>query len=188
MNLVYRNNQIVMIMMKKEHWEKEEWPTRVEFDVSDENIQNEPVRESKKIILPPLHIKLGLMKQYVKALDKDDACFNRHVARMGESRNRVLVGRPKGKRPLGRLRRRWEDNIKMDLRQVGCDDRDWIKLAQDRGRWWAYVRAAMNLRFPSKPFDRAESLSHADDDDDDDDDDGGGGGGYYYYYYYYYYY
>ncbi|KAJ4430052.1 hypothetical protein ANN_22260 [Periplaneta americana] len=72
-----------------------------------------------------------------------------HVARMGESRNayRVLVGRPEGKRPLGRPRRRWEDNIKMDLREVGYDDRDWIDLAQDRDRWRAYVRAAMNLRW-----------------------------------------
>ncbi|KAJ4434425.1 hypothetical protein ANN_22987 [Periplaneta americana] len=75
-----------------------------------------------------------------------------HVARMGESRNayRVLVGRPEGKRPLGRPRRRWEDNIKMDLREVGCDDRDWINLAQDRDRWRAYVRAAMNLREEEK--------------------------------------
>ncbi|KAJ4448971.1 hypothetical protein ANN_00363 [Periplaneta americana] len=73
-----------------------------------------------------------------------------HVARMGESRNayRVLVGRPEGKRPLGRPRRKWEDNIKMDLREVGYDDRDWINLAQDRDRWRAYVRAAMNLRVP----------------------------------------
>ncbi|KAJ4444578.1 hypothetical protein ANN_06373 [Periplaneta americana] len=73
-----------------------------------------------------------------------------HVAHMGESRNayRVLVGRPEGKRPLGRPRRRWEDNIKMDLREVGYDDRDWINLAQDRDRWRAYVRAAMNLRVP----------------------------------------
>ncbi|KAJ4452331.1 hypothetical protein ANN_03856 [Periplaneta americana] len=71
-----------------------------------------------------------------------------HVARMGESSNayRVLVGRPEGKRPLGRPRCRWEDNIKMDLREVGYDDRDWINLAQDRDRWRAYVRAAMNLR------------------------------------------
>ncbi|KAJ4450901.1 hypothetical protein ANN_02335 [Periplaneta americana] len=71
-----------------------------------------------------------------------------HVARMGESRNayRVLVGRPEGKRPLGRPRRRWEDNIKMDLREVGYDGRDWINLAQDRDQWWAYVRAAKNLR------------------------------------------
>ncbi|KAJ4435343.1 hypothetical protein ANN_17955 [Periplaneta americana] len=70
-----------------------------------------------------------------------------HVARMGESRNayRVLVGRPEGKRPLGRPRRRWKD-IKMYLREVGYDDRDWINLAQDREGWRAYVRAAMNLR------------------------------------------
>ncbi|KAJ4449068.1 hypothetical protein ANN_00463 [Periplaneta americana] len=71
-----------------------------------------------------------------------------HVARMGESRNayRVLVGRPKGKRPLGRPRRRWEDNIKMDLREVGYDGRDWTDIAKDRDQLRAYVRAAMNLR------------------------------------------
>ncbi|KAJ4441929.1 hypothetical protein ANN_11792 [Periplaneta americana] len=75
-----------------------------------------------------------------------------HVARMGESRNayRVLVGRPEGKRPLGRPRRTWEDNIKMDLREVGYDDRDWINLVQDRDRWRAYVRAAMNLKWMSE--------------------------------------
>ncbi|KAJ4438525.1 hypothetical protein ANN_14470 [Periplaneta americana] len=73
-----------------------------------------------------------------------------HVGRMGESRNayRVLVGRPEGKRLLGRHRRRWEDNIKMDLREVGYDDREWINLAQDRDLRRAYVRAAMNLRVP----------------------------------------
>ncbi|KAJ4437782.1 hypothetical protein ANN_13720 [Periplaneta americana] len=73
-----------------------------------------------------------------------------HVARMGEFRNayRVLVGRPEGKRPLGRPRRRWENNIKMDLREVGYDGRDWIILAHDRDQWWAYVRATMNLRVP----------------------------------------
>ncbi|KAJ4431590.1 hypothetical protein ANN_20189 [Periplaneta americana] len=71
-----------------------------------------------------------------------------HVARMGGSRNayRVLVGKLEGKRPLGRPRRRWEDNIKMNLREVGYDDREWINLAQDRDQWRAYVRAAMNLR------------------------------------------
>ncbi|KAJ4433050.1 hypothetical protein ANN_15307 [Periplaneta americana] len=73
-----------------------------------------------------------------------------HVARMGESRNayRVLVGRSEGKSSLGRPRRRWEDNIEMDLRNVGYDDRDWINLAQDRDRWLAYVKAAMNLQVP----------------------------------------
>ena len=59
-----------------------------------------------------------------------------------------LVGKPESKRPLGRPRRRWEDNIKMDLREVGCDPRDWIALAEDRDQWQAYVRAVMNLRVP----------------------------------------
>ena len=73
-----------------------------------------------------------------------------HVARMEQFRNSygVLVGKPESKRPLGRPRRRWEDNIKMDLRQVGCDPRDWIALAEDRDQWRACVRPAMNLRVP----------------------------------------
>jgi len=61
---------------------------------------------------------------------------------------RDLLGKPEGKRPLGRPRRRWEDNIKMDLREGRCGDVDWIKLAQDRDRWRALVNAVMNLRFP----------------------------------------
>ena len=73
-----------------------------------------------------------------------------HVARMDQSRNayRVLVGKPEGKRPLGRLRRRWEDNIRMDLREVGCDPGEWIDSPEDRDQWRAYVRAATNLRVP----------------------------------------
>jgi hypothetical protein len=73
-----------------------------------------------------------------------------HVARMGERRDvyRVLVGKPEGKRQLGRPRRRWEDNIKMDLREVGCGGIDWIELAEDRVRWRALVNAVMNLRVP----------------------------------------
>jgi len=61
---------------------------------------------------------------------------------------RVLVGKPRGKRPLGRPRSRWEDNIKMDLQEVGCGVMDWIKLAQDRDRWRALVNAVMNLGVP----------------------------------------
>ena len=61
---------------------------------------------------------------------------------------RVSVGKPEGKRPLGRSRRRWEDNIKMDLREVGCDPGEWISLAEDRVQWRAYVSAVMNLRVP----------------------------------------
>jgi hypothetical protein len=67
---------------------------------------------------------------------------------MGERRGeyRVLVGKPEVKRPLGRPRHRWEDNIKMDLHEVGCRDMDWIELAQDRDRWRALVNTVMNFR------------------------------------------
>ena len=61
---------------------------------------------------------------------------------------RVVVGRPEGKRPLGRPRRRWEDNIKMDLQEVGRGCGDWRELAQDRDRWRALVSTVMNLRVP----------------------------------------
>jgi hypothetical protein len=73
-----------------------------------------------------------------------------HVARMGEGRGvyRILVGRPKGKRPLGRPRRKWEDSIKMDLREIGIDGANWIQLAQDTVQWRACVNTVMNLRIP----------------------------------------
>ena len=72
------------------------------------------------------------------------------MARMGKGRGvyRVLVGKPEGKRPLGRPRRRWGDNIKMDLQEVGGSRRDWMELAQDRDRWRALVITVMNLRVP----------------------------------------
>jgi hypothetical protein len=66
---------------------------------------------------------------------------------MGEERKmyNVLVGKPEGRRPLGRPRRRWEDGVRVDLREIGLEDVDWIRLAQDRDRWWAVVSAVMNL-------------------------------------------
>ena len=69
---------------------------------------------------------------------------------METSRNayRILVGKPEGKRPLGRPRHIWEDNIKIDLREVGCDLGDWIALAENRDQWRAYVRVVMNIQVP----------------------------------------
>ena len=73
-----------------------------------------------------------------------------HVARMAEGRgvHKVLVGKPEGKRPLGRPRRRWEDTIKMDLQEVGRGCGDWMVLTQDRDRWRALVSTVMNFRVP----------------------------------------
>ena len=72
------------------------------------------------------------------------------MARMGEESGvyRVLVGRPEERRPLGRTRRRWVDNIRMDLQEVGCGYMDWIGRAQDKDRWRTFVSAVMNLRVP----------------------------------------
>ena len=94
-----------------------------------------------------------------------------HVARMGEVREvyRVLVGKPEGRRPLGRPRRRWVDNIRMDLQEVGCLYMDWIGLAQDRDRWRTLVSTVMNLRVPwnagnfltsCKPVSFSRTLHH----------------------------
>jgi hypothetical protein len=73
-----------------------------------------------------------------------------HVVCMGEVRgaHNILVGRPEGRRPLGRPRRRWEDNIKMDLTEIGFGDVDWIHWARDRDRWRSLVNTVMNLRVP----------------------------------------
>jgi hypothetical protein len=74
----------------------------------------------------------------------------RHVARMGEGKGvyRALVEKPEVKRPLGIPRRRWEDDIEMDLREIGVDGANWIRLAQDRVQWRAFVNTVMNFRVP----------------------------------------
>jgi hypothetical protein len=86
----------------------------------------------------------------VRAIKSRRMSWAGHVARMGEGRGvyRVLVGMPEGKKPLGRPRRRWEDNIKMDLREIGIDGANWIQLAQDSVQLRAFVSRVMNLRVP----------------------------------------
>jgi hypothetical protein len=86
-----------------------------------------------------------------------------HGARMGEGRDiyRVLVGKPEGKRPLGRPRCRWELNIKMDLREIEIDGTNWTRLAQDRVQWRAFVNTVMNLRVPYESrlfFDKLSNM------------------------------
>ena len=107
--------------------------------------KDEITREWRK-----LHNALYSSRNIIRCLKSRRLRWAGHVARMEQFRNayRVLVGKPESKRPLGRPRRRWKDNIKMDMREVGCDPREWIDLTEDRDQWRAYVRAVMNLRVP----------------------------------------
>ncbi|KAJ4428052.1 hypothetical protein ANN_24066 [Periplaneta americana] len=107
--------------------------------------KDEVIGEWRKLYNTELHA-LCSSPEIIRNIKSRRLRWAGHVARLGESRNayRVLVGRPEGKRPLGRWRRRWEDNIKMDLREVRYDDREWINVAQDRDQWRAYVRAAIS--------------------------------------------
>ena len=86
----------------------------------------------------------------IRVIKSRRMCWAGHVARMGERRGvyRVLVGKPGGKRPLGRPRLKWEDNINIDLQEVGCGSMDWIELAQGRYRGRALVNTLINLRVP----------------------------------------
>jgi hypothetical protein len=103
--------------------------------------------EQKKLHNGELH-NLYSSPDIVRQIKSGRMRWAGHVARMGEERNvyRVWVGMPEGKRPLERPRRRWEDGIKMDLREIGCRGVEWIHPAQDRDRWRAVVNAVMNLR------------------------------------------
>ena len=86
----------------------------------------------------------------VRVLKSRRMRWTAHVARMGEEKGiyRALLGKPGGRRPLGKPRRRWVDNIMMDLQEMGCGYMDWIGLAQDRDRWRTPVSAVMNLQVP----------------------------------------
>jgi len=110
--------------------------------------RNEVTRELRKLHNEELRNFYSL-PNIVRVVKSRRMRWAEHVARMGEGRDvhRVLVGKPEGKRPLGRPRPRWEDNIKMDLGEVG-GFRDWMELAQDRDRWRALVSTVMKLRVP----------------------------------------
>jgi hypothetical protein len=109
--------------------------------------RNEVTGEWRKLHNEELH-DLYSSPSIVRVIKSRRIGWAGHVARMGEERGvyRVVVGKPEGKRPLGRSRRRWEDNIRMALQEVGCGGMDWIGLAKDRDRWREIVNAVVNLR------------------------------------------
>jgi hypothetical protein len=109
--------------------------------------RDEVTAEWKKLHSEELH-NLYSSPDIIRQVKSRRMRWAEHVARMGEERNvyKVLVGKPEGKRPPGRPRHRWEDEIRMDLKEIGLGDVDWIRLAQDRDRWRAVVSAVMNLR------------------------------------------
>jgi hypothetical protein len=111
--------------------------------------KREEDRSWRKLHNDELH-SLYSSPNIVKVIKSRRMWWAGHVARMGEGRGiyRVLLGRSEGKRPLGRPRRSWEDNIKIDLRDIGIDVANWIRLAQDRVQWRTSVNAVMNLRVP----------------------------------------
>jgi hypothetical protein len=109
--------------------------------------RNEVMGEWRKLHSEELH-NLYSSPNIIRHIKARRMRWAGHVACMGEERKvcRVLVGKPEGKRPVGRPRCRWEDEIRMDLRDIGWEGVEWIQLAQDRGQWRAVVNAVMNLR------------------------------------------
>jgi len=108
-----------------------------------------PLRRPRRRWEDNIKMDLYSLPNIVRVIKSRRMRWMRHVARMGQGRgvHRVLVGKPEGKRPLRRPRRRWEDNIKMDLREMGAGG-DWLELVQDRDRWRALVNKVMNFRVP----------------------------------------
>jgi hypothetical protein len=111
--------------------------------------RDEVTEEKKKLHNEELNDMYSL-PNFVRVIKSRRMRWAGHVARMGEGRvvYKILIGKPEGKRPLRRPRRRWEDNIRMDLQEVGCKCVDCIGLAQDRDTWRELVSALMNLRVP----------------------------------------
>jgi hypothetical protein len=122
------------------------------FEGAQEDIwteEDEVTREWRKLYNKELHDLYSLLS-IIRIIKSGRMLWAGHVARIGEKRNtyRLLVGKSEGKRPLGRPRRMWVHNIRMDLGEVGWDDVDWNGLTQDRNRWRALVNSALNLRVP----------------------------------------
>jgi hypothetical protein len=111
--------------------------------------RDEVTGEWRKLHKKELH-NLYSSPSIIRIIKSRKMRWSGHVARMGEKRNAytLLVGKPEGKRPLGRPRRRWVDNIRMDPGEVGWGDVDWFGLSQDRNRWRALVNSVLNLRVP----------------------------------------
>jgi hypothetical protein len=111
--------------------------------------RNEVTRDWRKLHNEELH-SLYSSPNIFRMIKTRKMRWAGHVARMGEKSYacRILVGKPEGKRTLGRPRRGWVDNIKIDLREIEWDGMDWINLAEERDYWWALVNTVMNLRVP----------------------------------------
>jgi hypothetical protein len=109
--------------------------------------RDEVTGEWRKLHSEELHI-LYSSPNIIRQIKSRRIRWAGHVARMGEGRNvyKVFIGKPEGKRPLGRPRHRWEDGIRMDLREIGWGSVDWIQVALNRDRWRAFVNTVMNLR------------------------------------------
>jgi hypothetical protein len=117
---------------------------------SDAKKKDPPLLQATKSINKKKKRKLDSSPSIIRRIKSRKMRWAGHVARMDEKRNayRLLVGKPEGKRPLGRPKRRWVDNIRMDLGEVGWGDVDWIGLAKDRNRWRALANSVLNFRVP----------------------------------------
>ena len=153
---IYRTIILPVVLYGCETWSltlREEWKLRVFENMVLRRIfgprRNEVTGESRILHNEALN-DLYSSPNIVRVIKSGRMRWAGHVARMGEEREvyRVLLGKLEGRRPLGRPRRRWADNIRMDLQEVGCVYMDWIGLAQDRDSWRTLVSAVMSLRVP----------------------------------------